>query len=300
MTDYLKVYNENHDIAVSQLQKSWYLKRTENIKEYLQEYSINVSGETFTTSTGTENMPSTFYRGIIPDEDNSIIVLSNPSDTPVYLCVGYGIADIVDHYDKGIPGYIYKHLGRGLCCLLACDNKSVIENIKVLTFEPTQEREETFGLQIFNEKSEMLFSAASYPLKIIAHRRTNYSKEPRYFYRGSDDVQEAVYNKNNYFTYYGNKTIGFFSDILTGTRIYSGHSYSHNAYAVAAKLSKNYICTGVYEARGNMRHTKHYYMDGTESSFTYWNGFSEPRMNFVYGDTCEQSSFSVFDVTNYY
>lgn len=302
LTDYIKVYNSSNSVAVSQIFKSWYLKNVENLTNYLQEYSINVTDTKFTDQNGTISVPTTLYRGIIPDQDNTLIVLSNPSDTPIYLYTGYGVASIADHYDKNATSTVYKMIGKGLYFHIACSSRSVVENMKVLTFSPTRNTSNVgYGLQIFNDNQTLLFSAIDFPIKLIAHRKTDYSDSPRYFYYGRDDVQGAVYNSNNYFQCsYPDKTIGFFCDIAVTTPIYVDHSYHHTVHSVSAKMTKNSISTGIMEFYGSLRHTKHYYMDGTESSFTYWNGYSEPRFSASIGETCEQNTFSVFDVTNYY
>lgn len=68
--------------------------------------------------------------------------------------------------------------------------------------------------------------------------------------------------------------------------------------ATAAKLTKNAIVTGVIEKHfrdSSDPETKEYLVDGTD--VTNQTVYGSP--NYYSGSTCEQSMFSIFDVTNY-
>lgn len=301
MTKYIEVRNEDNAIAISQIFKSWYLKKVERLEKYLKEYSVDVTDTKFVDGNGSESVPSTLYRGAIPDEEDTLIVLSNPSLEPLYIWTGYGVASVISHYSKPATSYVYKVAGKGLIFHIAGDSREIVEDVRVLTFSPTRNNNSGFGLQIFDGQSKILFSATDYPIKLLAHRKTDYSSSPRYFYLGSDDVQGAVYDTNNYYQYSSpEKAIGFFCDVAVKTPIYANNRIHHAAHGVAAKMTKNTISTGIMELHYKYTHTKHYYMDGTESSVTYFKGQSQPSFNGTNGGTCEQSTFSVFDVTNYY
>lgn len=302
LTDYLKIYNNDHNVAISQIFKSWKLSKITELKEYIAGYRTNdklkfVSGS---EANGSMEFLDCYY-GIVPDDINSINVFVNPSDKDVYISAGAGAAAIYDHYDKGHTDWVMRFKGNGTLFRVYSNNRNVAENIKVLTFsaEKNSNNSDNYGIQIFDENETLLFSGTDFPLKVIASRKTDYSETPRYFYRGTDDVQTAVYNSNNYFSLSNSKKhYGFFCDVQTITNRYSNHNLYCTLVATAAKLTKNAIVTGVIEKHlrnSSDPETKEYLVDGTD--VTNQTVYGSP--NYYSGSTCEQSMFSIFDVTNY-
>nr|DAF01451.1 MAG TPA: hypothetical protein [Caudoviricetes sp.] len=309
LTDYLKIYNIDHNVAISQFFQSWKLSQITELKEYITEYATNAKIRFVSDNNVNDNDVGKdmefldCYYGIIPDSINSINVFVNPSAEPAYICAGAGATAIYDHYDKPATDWVMKFKGNGTIFRIYAKNRNVAENIKVLTFsaEKNSNNSDNYGIQIFDENKTLLFSGTDFPLKVIASRKTDYSETPRYFYRGTDDVQTAVYNSNNYFSLSDSKKhYGFFCDVQTITTRYSGTHIYCTLVATVAKLSKNAIATGVmemhYHSSGDPE-VKRYLIDGTEIPDT---GKIYGVSRFFSGTTCEQSMFSIFDVTNYY
>lgn len=309
MTDYLKIYNNDHNVAISQIFKSWKLSQITTLKEYITEYATNAKIRFVSDNNVSENDVNKdmefidSYYGIIPDSDNSINVFVNPSDAPVYISAGAGAVAIYDHYNKGKTDWVMKFKGNGTIFRVYANNRNVAENIKVLTFsaDKSSNNSDNYGVQIFDENNTLLFSGTDFPLKVVASRKTDYSETPRYFYRGTDEVQTAVYNPNNFFNISNaNKHYGFFCDVQTVTTRFSNHKIYCGLVATVAKLTKNTVVTGVIESHirnSSDPEAKQYLIDGTEiPDTTKVRGTSR----FYNGWTCEQSMFSIFDVTNYF
>lgn len=308
LTDYLKIYNDDHNVAISQIFKSWKLSQINTLKEYITGYVTNAKIRFVNDNNVSENDVNKdmefidCYYGIIPDSANSINVFVNPSDVPVYISAGAGAEAIYDHYDKGNTDWVMRFKGNGTLFRVYSNNRNIAENIKVLTFsaEKNSNNSDNYGIQIFDENETLLFSGTDFPLKVIASRKTDYSETPRYFYRGTDDVQTAVYNSNNYFSLSNSKKhYGFFCDVQTITTRYSNHKVYCRLVATTAKLTKNTVVTGVIEIhiRGSSDpEIKEYLVDGTD--ITNQKVYGSPH--YYNGSTCEQSMFSIFDVTNYF
>ena len=303
MSKYALFQNEDSNISISDSFKSWYLKSTESIEKFLVEYATGGwSILRFRHGDKLEQTGKTVYTAIVPlteEDDDTIFALNNPSEIPVVLYSVRGAQSKYDHYDKGAKSYVDQYLGKGLEIYVASDDLSVIRNLKLLRFSPVKTQQNKYGIEIFNDKRETVFCGAELPLKIIESRFTRYSENPRYFYRGSDDIQGNIYKENNYINYSNaKKEIGYISGIPVGTAIYKGNGYAdYIVNGIAAKISKHTIMTGFLEMwySGNCRYYDMMGKDVTYRCAGYNNG--------IYGIAgvghSEQSCFAIIDVTNY-